>query len=109
MKKRKKSFEWKESRKISIKKVLEKKNKMVMVADDMQHTLAIANRDQLNGIVDAIEKDDRSNHKQKEKKLKLVLKVQLKLRKFVYGQNHQLYFSRKGKAIPVKDLLWEFF
>ena len=99
------AFKRKQLRQSIIKKDIEKQNLKRRKAEDMKYILVINNIQQMDKIIKSIENDDMLNQKQRNEKIKEVLKVQLKLRKLLFQQNLQLFFTKKGKPVPVNELL----
>ena len=90
------AFKRKQLHQSIIKKDIEKQNLKRRKAEDMKYILV---------IIKSIENDDMLDRKQRNEKIKEVLKVQLKLRKLLFQQNLQMFFTKKGKPVPVNELL----
>ena len=97
-----------ELRQSIMKKDIEKQNLKQRKAEDMKDILVINNIQQMDKIIKSIESDVMLNQKQRNGKIKEVLKAQLKLRKILYQQNLQMFFTKKGKPVPVNELLQTF-
>ena len=97
-----------ELRQSIMKKDIEKQNLKRRKAEDMKDILVINSIQQMDKIIKSIESDVMLNQKQRNGKIKEVLKAQLKLRKILYQQNLQMFFTKKGKPIPVNELLQTF-
>ena len=99
------AFQRKELRQSTIKRDIEKQNLKRRKAEDMKDVLVIRNTQQMDKIIKSIKNDDTLNQKQRNEKIKEVLKVQLKLRKLLFQQNLQMFFTKKGKPVPINELL----
>ena len=105
---REKQSKIKEAQLTAMKQELDKKKLNAMVVDEMKHTLVIESSNQFQLMTQAIQSDNTLNQKQRDEKLKQLIKVQLRLRKSMFQQNCKLFFTRKGKSIPMAELLQTF-
>ena len=75
---------------------------------DMVQMLVITNIEQLDGIFTAIENHTLLKTTQKTDKKKKVIKAQVNLRKVLFQQTISLFFSNRGKPIPIAELVDKF-
>ena len=75
---------------------------------ELSSVLIVIDKDHLDSILKEIDDDKHMDGSQKVDKKRELLKMQLKIRKTMLGQNVKMYFTKSGKTVPLLQLISEF-
>ena len=92
----------------TISKQKNKEMRLEHLKRELSSVLIVIDKDHLDSILKEIDDDKHMSGSQKVDKKRELLKMQLKIRKTMLGQNVKMYFTKSGKTVPLLQLISEF-